>query len=83
MEESAIANLEKTIPKLENPKVATLLKAIMADERRHHKLLQNLYHIVVEGDAVTGESPGRIGGTLLGAMCLAFGGDQTAKPAAP
>jgi len=55
MEESAIANLEKTIPKLENPKVATLLKAIMADERRHHKLLQNLYHIVVEGDAVTGE----------------------------
>jgi len=32
MEESAIANLEKTIPKLENPKVATLLKAIMADE---------------------------------------------------
>jgi rubrerythrin len=53
MEEAVIIELEKRLDKVENEKVELLLKAILADEHRHHKLLKTLYEIVVRGEAIT------------------------------
>ena len=53
MEKAVIKELEKKIEHVENEKVELLLKAILSDERRHHKLLKTLYEIVVRGEAVT------------------------------
>ena len=53
MEEAVIKELEARVDKVDNDKVELLLKAILADEHRHHKLLQTLYEILVRGEAVT------------------------------
>jgi rubrerythrin len=53
MEEAAIKELERKVPNIENEKVELLLRAILSDEIRHHKLLKTLYEIVVRGEAVT------------------------------
>lgn len=53
MEETVIKELEKKLPQVENEKVELLLKAILVDERRHHKLLKTLLEILVRGEAVT------------------------------
>jgi len=53
MEEAVIKELEKRIDEVENEKVGLLLRAILNDEYRHHKLLKTLYEIVVRGEAVT------------------------------
>ena len=53
MEEAVIKELEKRVDKIENEKIEVLLKAILNDEYRHHKLLKTLYEIVVRGEAVT------------------------------
>lgn len=53
MEEEVIKELEKRLGKIENEKVDLLLKAILADERRHHKLLKTLYEILVRGESIT------------------------------
>ncbi len=53
MEEAVIKELEKRIGNVKNDKVEVLLKAILMDEHRHHKLLKTLYEIVVRGEAVT------------------------------
>lgn len=53
MEEAVIKELEKKVDTVENEKVELLLKAILHDEQRHHKLLKTLYEIVVRGEAVT------------------------------
>ncbi len=53
MEEEVIKELEKRIKDVPNEKVELLLKAILSDEHRHHKLLKTLYEIVVRGEAVT------------------------------
>lgn len=53
MEEAVIKELEKRIDKVENEKVGLLLRAILNDEYRHHKLLKTLYEIVVRGEVVT------------------------------
>lgn len=53
MEEAVIKELEKRIDDVENDKVEVLLKAILMDEYRHHKLLKTLYEIVVRGEAIT------------------------------
>lgn len=53
MEEAVIKELEKKLPAVENEKVELLLKAILVDERRHHKLLKTLLEILVRGEAVT------------------------------
>jgi len=53
MEAVVISELEKKIPGVENEKVGLLLRAILADERRHHKLLRTLLEILVSGEAVT------------------------------
>ena len=53
MEEAVIKELDKMIPSVENDKVEILLKAILQDEKRHHKLLNTLYEILIRGEAVT------------------------------
>ena len=53
MEESVIKELERRVESVENEKVELLLKAILLDEQRHHKLLKTLYEIVVRGEAIT------------------------------
>jgi rubrerythrin len=53
MEEAVIKLLEKRVNNVENEKVELLLKAILADEHRHHKLLKTLYQIVIRGEAIT------------------------------
>jgi rubrerythrin len=53
MEEAVIKELENKINDVPNEKVEFLLKAILSDEHRHHKLLKTLYEIVVRGEAVT------------------------------
>lgn len=55
LEETVIKELEKKIPSIENQKLKLLLKAIMADEKRHHKLLRNLHDIIVKGETITDE----------------------------
>jgi len=53
MEAAVIKELEKRLPGIENEKVELLLKAILLDEHRHHKLLKTLLQILVRGEAVT------------------------------
>lgn len=53
MEAAVIKELEKRLPRVENEKVGLLLRAILADEHRHHKLLRRLLEILVSGEAVT------------------------------
>jgi hypothetical protein len=53
MEAAVIKELEERIPVVGNEKVGLLLRAILADEHRHHKLLRRLLEILVSGEAVT------------------------------
>jgi len=53
MEAVVIKELDKRLPRVENEKMGLLLKAILADEHRHHKLLRRLLEILVSGEAVT------------------------------
>lgn len=53
MEEAVIEQLEAKMPGVENEKLELLLKAILLDERRHHKLLKTLLEILVKGETVT------------------------------
>jgi rubrerythrin len=53
LEEAVIMELEKMLPNIDNEKVELLLKAILSDEVRHHKLLKTLYEILIRGEAVT------------------------------
>jgi rubrerythrin len=55
MEERVIARLEEMIPRVENEKVSFILEAIIADERRHHKVLLNVQELLVRGETVTEE----------------------------
>ena len=53
MEEAVIQMLEKKLPSIDDKKVELLLKAILADEKRHHNLLKNLLEILVKGETIT------------------------------
>lgn len=53
MEELLIERLRKMLPKVENEKVSLLLKAIMADEKRHHELLKRVLRVLVRGETIT------------------------------
>jgi len=55
IEAELIKKLEKELPTIENKKVAFLLKAILADERRHHALLKNVLDIIVHAETITEE----------------------------
>jgi rubrerythrin len=43
------------IPQVENEKVSFILETIIADERRHHKVLLNVQELLVRGETVTEE----------------------------
>jgi len=53
LEEELIQKLDKVVPTVDNPKVGFLLKAILADERRHHELLKMILEIIVHGETIT------------------------------
>ena len=53
MEEAVIIELEKRMDKVGNERIELLFRAILSDEKRHHKLLKTLYDIVIRGEAVT------------------------------
>lgn len=53
IEAELIKRIEAELPKIENEKVGLLLKAILADERRHHELLRKVLEILVRGETIT------------------------------
>lgn len=55
MEEEVITRLEEMIPEVENEKVSFILKTIIADERRHHRVLLNVQELLIRGETVTEE----------------------------
>ncbi|MCX8149994.1 MAG: ferritin-like domain-containing protein [Candidatus Bathyarchaeota archaeon] len=55
IEAELIKKLEEELPHIENKKVAFLLKAILADERRHHALLKKVLEIIVHAETITEE----------------------------
>jgi len=54
-EEKIIKRLEGAIKKTENKRIKFLLRAIAADERRHHLLLDAIMDIIVKGEAITND----------------------------
>jgi len=55
MEADVIKKMGKILPKVESKKVKLLLKAILADEKRHHELLKMVLEILVRGETITEE----------------------------
>ena len=55
IEAGLIERIGKVIPSVENEKVKLLLKAILLDEKRHHKLLKEVLEILVRGETITEE----------------------------
>jgi rubrerythrin len=55
MEEDVIKELSKMIPQTKNEKIVFLLKLIIEDEKRHHKVLRGIQEVLVRGETVTEE----------------------------
>ena len=53
MEAELIKKISEILPKVEDKKVKLLLDAILADERRHHELLNMVLEIIVKGETIT------------------------------
>jgi len=53
IESKLIRKLEVIMPTIENKKVVFLLKAILADEHRHHAMLKMVLEIIVHGETIT------------------------------
>jgi rubrerythrin len=53
MEAELIQKIRKMLPSVKDNKVKLLLKAILADEKRHHQLLKNIVEILVRGETIT------------------------------
>lgn len=53
MEARLIKRISEKLPTIENEKVRLLLEAILADERRHHQLLNEVLKILVRGETIT------------------------------
>jgi rubrerythrin len=53
LETLVIQKLTEIIPSVQNEKVKLLLDAILADEKRHHTLLQKVLEILVKGETIT------------------------------
>jgi len=54
-EETAIAAIDKIMPRIKNTKVKFLLESVAADERKHHELLRKVMDLVVKKEAITEE----------------------------
>jgi rubrerythrin len=55
MEAELIKKIGKVLPTVENEKVKLLLRAILADEKRHHELLKMVLEILIRGETITEE----------------------------
>ena len=53
LEAEIIKKLKKVVPTIQDKKVELLLKAILADEIRHHDLLKKVLEILVKGETIT------------------------------
>jgi bacterioferritin (cytochrome b1) len=53
LEAEIIKKLREVIPSVKNEKVKLLLDAILADEKRHHTLLEKVLDILVRGETIT------------------------------
>lgn len=60
VEESMIARLESMMEEVEEPRVREILDHLLADERRHHSLLQRLSNIIDSDTAAYDEYLGLI-----------------------
>lgn len=52
-ENKVIKRLEDAAKRTENKRIRFLLQAIVADEKRHHELLDAIMNIVVKGETIT------------------------------
>jgi len=52
-ENKVIKRLEDAVKKTENKRIRFLLQAMVADEKRHHQLLDAIMDIVVKGETIT------------------------------
>jgi len=50
-----IKRLQGAVKKTENERIRFLLRAIVADEKRHHQLLDTIMDIVVKGETITND----------------------------
>ncbi len=55
LEAQAIETYSVLIPKTTDPAVKQILQSILEDERRHHQLLQQIFHLVIEKETLTEE----------------------------
>ena len=55
LEANAINTYTKLIPQTEDPGSKQVLKYILEDEKRHHRLLTQLYKLVIEKETLTEE----------------------------
>jgi rubrerythrin len=55
IEAELIKKISDLLPSVENEKIKLLLKAILADEKRHHELLKQVLEIIVHGETITEE----------------------------
>ena len=53
LEALVIKKLHEIIPSVQNEKIKLLLDAILADEKRHHALLQKVLEILIKGETIT------------------------------
>jgi rubrerythrin len=53
LESQAIETYSELIPKATDSTVKQILQAILEDERRHHQLLQQIFHLVIEKETLT------------------------------
>lgn len=54
-ENKIIKRLEDAMKKTEDKRIRFLLRAIVADEKRHHQLLDTIMDIVVKGETITND----------------------------
>jgi rubrerythrin len=55
LEAHAIETYHDIITKTTDPTVKQILQSILEDERRHHQLLQQIFHLVIEKETLTEE----------------------------
>jgi rubrerythrin len=54
-ESKVIVRLEDAVKKTENKRIKFLLQAILADEKRHHQLLEAIVETIVKGETITND----------------------------
>lgn len=53
IEAELIEKIDQMLPSIEDEKVKLLLEAILADEKRHHELLEKVLEIIVHSETIT------------------------------